>query len=79
MANESAVGPLRSPLLPDRHPQRDLFICDIVDAVPKGDMASMEHPVFTLSTKPDMNPRKYMRGESFIEVSPVALWAGYCP
>ena len=60
----------RSPLLPDRHPQKDLFVCDIVDAVPKGDMASMEHPVFTLSTKPDMTPRKYVRGENFIEVSP---------
>jgi plasmid replication initiation protein len=61
---------LRSPLLPDRHPQKDLFVCDIVDAVPKGDMASMEHPVFTLSTKPDMKPRRYQRGENFIEVSP---------
>lgn len=70
MTNESAMVPTRSPLLPDRHPQRDLFICDIVDAVPKGDMASMEHPVFTLSTKPDMSPRKYVRGENFIEVSP---------
>lgn len=67
MTNESTA---RSPLLPDRHPQRDLFVCDIVDAVPKGDMASMENPVFTLSTKPDMNPRKYVRGENFIEVSP---------
>lgn len=36
----------RSPLLPDSHPQKDLFVCDIVDAVPKGDMASMEHAVF---------------------------------
>ena len=70
MTNESAALPARSPLLPDRHPQRDLFVCDIVDAVPKGDMASMENPVFTLSTKPDMNPRKYVRGENFIEVSP---------
>lgn len=70
MTNDSAALPARSPLLPDRHPQRDLFVCDIVDAVPKGDMASMENPVFTLSTKPDMNPRKYKRGENFIEVSP---------
>ena len=61
---------VRSPLLPDRHPQKDLFVCDIVDAVPKGDMASMEHPVFTLSTKPDMKPRRYQRGDNFIEVSP---------
>lgn len=60
----------RSPLLPDRHPQKDLFVCDIVDAVPKGDIASMEHPVFTLSTKPDFKARRYQRGENFIEVSP---------
>jgi plasmid replication initiation protein len=60
----------RSPLLPDRHPQKDLFVCDIIDAVPKGDMASMEHPVFTLSTKPDFKPRRYERGDNFIEVSP---------
>ena len=60
----------RSPLLPDRHPQRDLFVCDIVDAVPKGDMSSMEHPVFSLSTKPDMRPRRYARGGNWIEISP---------
>ncbi len=66
----SEVTTDRSPLLPDRHPQRDLFVCDIVDAVPKGDMSSMEHPVFSLSTKPDMRPRRYERGGSWIEVSP---------
>lgn len=60
----------RSPLLPDRHPQRDLFVCDIVDAVPKGDMSSMEHPVFSLSTKPDMRPRRYERRGNWIEISP---------
>ncbi len=70
MTNETAALPARSPLLPDRHPQRDLFVCDIVDAVPKGDMASMEHPVFTLSTKPDMAPRPYRRGDDFMLVSP---------
>lgn len=61
---------VRSPLLPDRHPQKDLFVCDITDAVSKGDMASMEHPVFTLSTKPDMKPRSYRNGDNSIEVSP---------
>jgi len=70
MTNDSAALPARSPLLPDRHPQRDLFVCDIVDAVPKGDMASMENPVFTLSTKPDMQPRTYRRGDDYIVVSP---------
>lgn len=33
-------------------------------------MASMEHPVFTLSTKPDMAPRPYRRGDDFMLVSP---------
>lgn len=60
----------RSPLLPDRHPQKDLFVCDIVDAVPKGDMSSMEHPVFSLSTKPDMRARRYERGGNWIEINP---------
>jgi plasmid replication initiation protein len=60
----------RSPLLPDRHPQQDLFVCDIVDAVPKGDMSSMEHPVFSLSTRPDMRPRRYERGQNWIQISP---------
>lgn len=63
----------RSPLLPDRYPQRDLFICDIVDAVPKGDMSSMENPVFSLATKPDMRARRYERGENWIQISPSRL------
>ena len=63
----------RSPLLPDRHPERDFFICDIFDAAPKSDTASMEHPLFTLSTKPDMAVREYKNGESWIKVSPSNL------
>ncbi|GIT93345.1 plasmid replication initiator protein RepA [Jannaschia pagri] len=47
-----------------------MFVCDIVDAVPKGDMSSMEHPVFSLATKPDMRPRRYESGDSWIEVQP---------
>lgn len=63
----------RSPLLPDRHPQQDLFVCDIVDAVPKGDMSSMEHPVFSLSTRPDTRQRRYERGNNWIQISPSPL------
>ena len=62
----------RNPLLPNRHPQQDLFVCDIVDATPKGDMGSMEHPFFSLSTKPDMKPREYHNGDKFIKISPSA-------
>ena len=62
----------RNPLLPNRHPQQDFFVCDIVDAAPKGDMGSMEHPVFSLTTKPDMRTREYQNGETFVRVSPSA-------
>lgn len=60
----------RSPLLPDRMQQGDFFVCDIFDAAPKGDMASMEHPVFSISTKPDRNIRRYENGNVFVEVVP---------
>jgi hypothetical protein len=63
---------IRSPLLPDRRPAPDFFVCDILDAAPKGDMASMEHPIFLLSTKPDHRTRRYEHGEVFIEIAPSA-------
>lgn len=46
-------------LLPNRHPNRDFFILDVSDAAPKDDLASMEHPVFSLSVKPDMRELAY--------------------
>ena len=60
----------RSPLLPDRRRQNGFFVCDIFDAAPKADMASMEHPVFSISTKPDRNIRRYDNGRNFVEVTP---------
>jgi len=62
----------RSPLLPDRHPTPDFFVCDVFDATPKGDMASMEHPIFSLSTKPDHRVRRYEHNRNFIEIKPSA-------
>lgn len=61
---------LRSPLLPDRMQQGDFFVCDIFDAAPKGDMASMEHPIFSIATKPDRNVRRYESGSNFVEITP---------
>ncbi|MEO1555859.1 MAG: replication initiator protein A [Pseudomonadota bacterium] len=46
-------------LLPIRHPNRDFFIVDVSDANPRDDMASMEHPVFSLSPKPDHRELEY--------------------
>ena len=62
----------RSPLLPDRQEQGDFFVCDIFDAAPKADMASMAHPIFSLSTKPDRRVRRYedATGRNYLEVRP---------
>ncbi|WP_291733858.1 replication initiator protein A [Leisingera sp. F5] len=61
------------PLLPDRHPQKDFFILDITDVVPKDDTASMEHPLFSLATKPDMRHLVYQNGENRLEIAPSGL------
>lgn len=57
-------------LLPDRYPNRDFFLCDVFDALPKDDLASMEHPIFSLSTKPDRRILRYEHGDTQIEVTP---------
>ncbi len=65
--------PTRSPLLPDRHPVQDFFICDVTDAIPKDDMGSMEHPIFSLSTKPDVHVREYEHKGTKISIIPSVL------
>ena len=65
--------PDRSPLLPDRHPIQDFFICDVTDAIPKDDMGSMEHPIFSLATKPDVSVREYEHKGVQITIAPSAL------
>ena len=59
-----------TPLLPDRNPQHDLFICDVGDAVLKDVMAQMEHPFYALSKKPDTTVRRYKNGEHWLEITP---------
>ena len=58
------------PLLPDRHRQGDFFLCDLFDAIPKDDMATMEHPIFSLSTRPDRRILRYAHNDVTIEVTP---------
>jgi len=62
-----------NPLLPDRYPNRDFFVADILDAMPKDDMASMEHPMFSLATQPDIKPRHYERNGNSITITPSVL------
>ena len=57
-------------LLPDRHPTADFFICDVFDAAPKDDLASMEHPIFSLATRPDRRILSYTHNATEIEVTP---------
>jgi hypothetical protein len=44
----------RKSLSPIRHSNRDFFLCDLFDYAIKDDGASMEAPIFTLATKPDL-------------------------
>lgn len=63
----------RTPLLPDRHPIQDFFVCDVTDAIPKDDMGSMEHPIFSLSTKPDTSIREYEHNGVKVTIAPSTL------
>lgn len=60
-------------LLPERHPNLDFFVLDIADAVPKDDLASMEHPLFSLATKPDMRHLEYRQGDNVLKIRPSPL------
>lgn len=48
----------------------NFFLCDIFDALPKNDMASMEHPLFSLSTRPDRRILNYTHNGVEVTVVP---------
>ncbi len=56
-------------LAPDKHPQKDFFIADVVDAAMKDDLASMEHPLFALKAG-DMRVRNYERNGYKVTIKP---------
>jgi len=60
-------------LLPLRHPNRDFFIADILDASPRDDMASMENPIFSLSKNPDTSIKEYTHNGHKLTVTPSVL------
>ena len=49
---------------------RDFFVCDILEASPKDDLGTMEHPFFSLSTRPDRTIRHYEHNGTQITVTP---------
>lgn len=59
-----------APLLPERYPQLDLFICDVADAVLKDVMQQMEHPFYSLSKKPETRIRRYEHNGNWLEITP---------
>jgi plasmid replication initiation protein len=46
------------------------FLCDIFDASPKGDLGTMEHPIFSLSTRPDRRILSYVHNDVTVDVTP---------
>jgi len=58
----------RGRTLPEK--QGDFFLCDFFAAIPKDDLASMEHPLFSLSTRPDRRILSYAHNGTEITVTP---------
>ena len=58
-----------------RHPNRDFFLADMFDYALKDDGATMEAPIFTLSTKPDLSIWQWTSkdGNKSIKVAPSVL------
>ncbi|MGF6858181.1 replication initiator protein A [Paraburkholderia sp. CI3] len=64
-----AQGIPKGHLIPDRHEQHDFFVADILDAAPKDDLMSMEHPMFALKAG-DKRVRIYERNGVTVKVKP---------
>jgi hypothetical protein len=58
-----------------RHPNRDFFLADLFDYALKDDGASMEAPIFTLATKPDVSIWEWRSkdGNKSVRVTPSVL------
>src|SRR6202171_4690261 len=57
-------------LLPRRHADGDLFICDVADAVLKDLIPQMEHPFYSLSKKPETEIRRYEHNGNWLQIIP---------
>lgn len=65
----AAPVPAAAPLPPEL-PSGGFFVADIFDALPKDDLGSMEHPMFSLSTRPDLRILSYAHNGVEITVTP---------
>lgn len=59
-------------LVPELYRNRDFFVADLLDCAIKDDSATMEVPIYSLSTKPDMKPWRWSSkdGSRSLEVQP---------
>jgi len=48
----------------------DFFVCDFAGVAPKHDLASMEHPLFSLATRPDRRILEYRHNDVEVTVTP---------
>lgn len=48
----------------------DFFVCDFLGVAPKHDLASMEHPLFSLSTRPDRRILNYRHNDVDVTITP---------
>ncbi len=69
MAGTTGQGALASSLQ-DVQQTGDFFVCDFFGVSPKHDLASMEHPIFSLSTRPDRRILSYTHNEAEITITP---------
>ena len=62
------------PLKPKKHTKHDFFIPAVFDSMPiKDDIATMEHPMFTLSKKKDMRVLRYEKDNISVDIVPSVL------
>ena len=57
----------------DLEQQLDMFVANILDVGVKGDVETMEVPIFALSTKPDTEIWRFESDKGYIQVSPSAV------
>lgn len=68
MSNAMGTSPTDMMQMPSN--SAGFFLCDLFDAIPKDDLATMEHPVFSLATKPDRRILEYEHNGTEITVTP---------
>lgn len=52
---------------------RDFFVLGTLDMAPRSDMATMEHPIYSLSTVPERRRLNYHNGDVKVEIIPSSI------